>query len=146
MNQVNQKRKGLQRRLKSIDKRVADVLARATLELASLAHVPRCSPRASVLVTCEPECPACAAQERYNAELRPLNAEELEVRALLAQHERGAAAQLDAVRHKGQSKIADETFLRELRTGDQIKVIAGRLGVSKRTVNNAKKKFRAQLT
>jgi hypothetical protein len=114
-------------------------------------HVPLPRPPAHLLgPTCEPGCPACAAQDRYNAEMRELNAEELEVRRLLACSEREAAAQLDAVRHKGQRKIDDKTIKRELRkglrAGDPIKVIAGRLGVTERTVNNYKRKFREQLS
>jgi hypothetical protein len=141
VNHVKPKRKGPIVKLREIETRVANVHARATRELASLTHVPRRRPHASVLVTCELDCPACAAETRYNAELRPLNAEELEVRALLASSARKAAVQLETVRHKGQRRISDEAIKRELRKGGLVKEIAARLGVSTRTVNHYRKVF-----
>lgn len=68
------------------------------------------------------------------------------MRALLAIAQRAATAQLDAVRHKSQRKIDEETIVRELLKGESNKVTAGRLGVTERTVNNYKKKFHARLT
>lgn len=127
-------------------RRVRLLLERADAEINRLSALPDAEHTgAHRLLDIPPECTVCADIQRWLKTLNQLKALEIQLQAEIARKELVQADQLDAVRHHGARKIDDERILRELRTGDSNKVIAGRLGVAERTVNNYKRKFRAQL-
>lgn len=148
-------RKSLKAQLHTIDRRVAELQRAAAIEAAGIEHIPRGAPavlrqgpyrfpeaRHVVTPPCASDCPACAIQRRYLPEVQRLNAEELRIRALLAERERSRPGLPDDRRHVGEPKADVAAVLRAIDRGEKHEVIAREFGISVRTVGNYVLKYR----